>query len=280
MFGAAADSDDVGGVVDPLQGELGCDTGHGTFVAGLIRQRCPDADILSIRIMGADGVAEEHVLLEALCGLATRQEQAQASGDPSGFIDVLSLSLGYYHEQPIDSQYDSQLLDPLQRLARGGTAIVVAAGNDATLRPMYPAAFSPWPGSQATSFETDCVPIVSVGAENPDGTTALFSNAGDWVRCTRPGAALISAFPTNVDGAAQSSYRVAYGTSMRATIDPDNFSSGFATWSGTSFAAPVLAGDIAQWLLEGTCDDTDAASAVTRGWAAFSKATNEKRPGP
>jgi subtilisin family serine protease len=281
MFGA--DTDVAGGVVDPLQGELGCDTGHGTFVAGLIRQMCPDADVLSIRVMDADGVAEEHILLEALAGLATRQEAGQApGGDGSGFIDVLSLSLGYYHEQPIDSEYDSQLLDPLLRLARGGTAVVVAAGNDATFRPMYPAAFSPHSGSTATKFDPNCVPVVSVGALNPDGkSTALFSNEGEWVRCMAPGAALVSAFPTNVEGPAQPSYRVAFGTSMRATIDPDNFSSGFATWSGTSFAAPILAGEIAQELLDGVhgdCGPTDAASAVARGWAAFSAKTEVAKP--
>ena len=36
----------------------------------------------------------------------------------------------------------------------------------------------------------------------------------------------------------------------RASIDLDNFGSGFALWSGTSFAAPVLAGDLAAALLE------------------------------
>ena len=31
----------------------------------------------------------------------------------------------------------------------------------------------------------------------------------------------------------------------RATVDADDFSSGFAIWSGTSFAAPWIAGEIA-----------------------------------
>ena len=35
----------------------------------------------------------------------------------------------------------------------------------------------------------------------------------------------------------------------RGTIDPDDYSSGFAAWSGTSFAAPVLAGEVAKGLL-------------------------------
>ena len=36
----------------------------------------------------------------------------------------------------------------------------------------------------------------------------------------------------------------------RATIDPDSFT-GFGTWSGTSFATPVMAGAAAQALADG-----------------------------
>ena len=41
---------------DPYEGVLDPDAGHGTFIAGLIRQNCPDADILAVRVMGGDGV--------------------------------------------------------------------------------------------------------------------------------------------------------------------------------------------------------------------------------
>ena len=41
----------------------------------------------------------------------------------------------------------------------------------------------------------DAVPLVSVGALNPDGSVALFSNAGAWVACHSPGAALVSTLP-------------------------------------------------------------------------------------
>ena len=51
------------------------------------------------------------------------------------------------------------------------------------------------------------VPIVSVGAMNPDRTVALFSNAGEWVACHRPGAALVSTFPTTFNGSEQPTYR-------------------------------------------------------------------------
>jgi serine protease len=36
---------------------------------------------------------------------------------------------------------------------------------------------------------------------------------------------------------------------MRETIDPDDFSGGFGLWSGTSFAAPIAAGELAAALV-------------------------------
>ena len=46
-------------LIDPLEGLIDPFFGHGTFIAGLIRQICPDADILSIKMMGTDGIVEE-----------------------------------------------------------------------------------------------------------------------------------------------------------------------------------------------------------------------------
>ena len=39
------------------------------------------------------------------------------------------------------------------------------------------------------------------------------------------------------------------GKARRATIDPDGYRGGFASWSGTSFSAPVLAGELAEAIL-------------------------------
>jgi subtilisin family serine protease len=117
---------------------------------------------------------------------------------------------------------------------------------------------------------------LSVGALNPDDTVAMFSNAGKWVTCNRPGADLVSTFPRTFNGAQTSSMRVTVDGHVRATIDPDDFSSGFGTWSGTSFAAPVLAGELAQALLtncHGSLDETDAPTGIQRSWSAITKCT-------
>jgi hypothetical protein len=123
---------------------------------------------------------------------------------------------------------------------------------------------------------------VSVGALNPDlVTTALFSNTGPWVRAYEPGAALLSTMPPFQGGLMPMAETWAYGRE-RASIDPDNYrrgekkTGGFALWSGTSFAAPMMAGKIATALVNKLPDEGEAdskADAVARGWAAVAEVT-------
>jgi len=272
---------EVSGHLDnPLEGTLDSDAGHGTFIAGLIRQICPDADILAIRVMYGDGAVPEGDLLEALNRLLLRQALAQALDKPSWLVDVVSLSLGYYHELPADLAYDQLLIESLRALGEFGVAIVAAAGNDATVRHFYPAGFTPHAGGQVEA-ERDVLPVLSVGALNPDlRSVALFSNAGNWVCCHRQGAALVSTMPTTFDGSLQASAAVQLaGGESRSTIDPDNFSGGFSTWSGTSFAAPILAAEIARCFWNSRSTDTcDTATMVSRGWAALEGLTDVRRP--
>ena len=171
-------------------------------------------------------------------------------GLPDGrALDVVSLSLGYYPET--DDLVPAGYQAVLGELSRLGVAVVVSAGNDATTRPMLPAALAaqrPQPGA---------VPLSSVGALNPDGTVAVFSNSGPWVTSWAPGAALVSTFPVVFDGGRQPSSATTDPAAgrPRGTIDPDSFGtapglrsavSGFGTWSGTSFAAPVFAAAVAR----------------------------------
>ena len=64
-------------------------------------------------------------------------------------------------------------------------AIVCSAGNDATDRPTFPAAL--WKGGDASSTSRTQTThrTSSVGALNPNGSVALFSNVGTWVTTTR-----------------------------------------------------------------------------------------------
>jgi subtilisin family serine protease len=262
------------GAIDPL-------AGHGTFIAGLIHQACPDADIVAWRIVGADGLVVESNLVKALediAELARRHRDGEPGGHP---IDVLSLSLGYYHETPDDELFDPTMYGILRRLGECGVAVVCSAGNDATARPVFPAAFTPWlDDAGSVHAEHGVVPIVSVGALNPNRTTdALFSNTGTWVRTYARGAAVMSTIPPTFQGGFNASASTEAYRRRRASIDPDDYSSGFALWSGTSFSTPFFAGLLAGRLVD-TIDPSDdgRAAAVDRAWAAVTASTNMKRP--
>jgi subtilisin family serine protease len=171
--------------------------------------------------------------------------------------------------------------------------IVVSSGNDSTTRPMFPAAFAPYPGGIIAEPLPDELPVVAVGGSNPDHSVALFSNEGPWVRAHRPGAALVSTMPPfdaagspriEIDSSGvDRTLRRPRANNVRSTIDPDDFTSGFGVWSGTSFAAPILAGELAQYLT--VCrllarDDVDPSHAVDRGWEAISNRVPDlRRPG-
>ena len=268
------DPEVTGIVLQPQLGLLDRDSGHGTFIAGIIRQTCPDAKILAIRVMPSDGVVDEHQLVIALNKLLVRQAQAQAAGRPDGLVDVMSLSLGYYHEDPDDAQYSSVLAGTLHSFAELGVAVVAAAGNDHTTVPFFPAGFAS--RDQGSDQRRDRVPLVSVGALNPNGSQAVYSNSGGWVSCFRPGTNVVSTLPPTFDGSSQAATAVAGGGE---SVDPDDFKGGFATWSGTSFSAPVLAGEIAADLVrQGGLDTITPTAMVDRGWTAVETILDWRRP--
>ncbi|QAY70072.1 S8/S53 family peptidase [Xylanimonas protaetiae] len=250
---------EIGGVsIDPLTGPLDPVAGHGTFMAGLVHQACPDAVILAPRVYAGSGVVPERDLLRSLRRLLLWHLLGLAGVTGYSPVDVAVLSLGYYHERPEDAAFDLPLGTVVDELRRWGVLVVCSTGNDGQVRETYPAAFAPRldrrtepPTPRAPLSPTE-PPVLAVGARNPDGTTALFSNDGDWVTCLRPGASLISTAPITIDGVVAPTRHMPelFSRGARATIDPEGFQGGFAVWSGTSFAAPVLAGELAALLLE------------------------------
>jgi hypothetical protein len=243
---------------DPLIGELDTETGHGTFIAGLVRQVAPDAQVLAIRIMHSDGVVAEGDLICAL-GLVAERIALAESGDMAAMIDVVSLSLGYFDESAADVAYSSGLWAVIKVLLSLGVAVVAAAGNYSTSRRFYPAAFSMEP------LPAGSVPLISVGARNPNGSAALFSDGGRWITAWATGAAVISTFPVDINGRRCPEIKMRVhpgnqppggppGSGTREALDPDDYRGGFAVWSGTSFAAPLLAANVARSLLAITAE--------------------------
>ena len=137
------DSERVGIRAEPLTGGLDPAAAHGTFIAGLVHQRCPDATVLSCRLYGGEGVIAEDDLLTGLRRLLLFHLLGLLGRPGYRSVDVVSLSLGYYHERPQDADFDGPFGALIDALRRHGVA-VASAGNDSSTRPCYPAAFAPW----------------------------------------------------------------------------------------------------------------------------------------
>ena len=285
------------GVTSRLTGEFDRLAGHGTFIAGLVRQTAPSARMQSHAIMTSDGLAAEDDVLELLQDLLDEQVKALAGNDAENIIDVLTLSFGCYHEDLADEDSEPSGLNAsnfaaiLRDLGKVGIIVVAGAGNDATTRPFLPAAFA---GDTATG--SGALPLVSVGSLNPNqAKVSLFSNSGTWVTTYRHGAAVISTLPRRQNASSQASATVAGIDTLpedvqelvargevprpqdRATIDLDDYTSGFGVWSGTSFAAPILAGQLAQALGALGSEATDLGSLQKRGWDALAHVLRPRR---
>ena len=236
---------------NPLIGELNEALGHGTFIAGIVRQVAPEARVLAVRVMHSDDILYEGDIICALRHLAKRIALARQD-DPVAQVDVVSLSFGYFSESAHDKVVTSGLWQAISVLLSLGVVVVAAAGNFATSREFYPAAFAlePVPAGQ--------VPVISVGALNPIGTKAVFSNDGHWVTAWAVGACVVSTYPVDVDASRTPELRIPVNRMPaeqwppgREALDPNDYSAGFALWSGTSFSAPYGAALIARSLLKG-----------------------------
>jgi subtilisin family serine protease len=189
--------------------------GHGTHVAGLIALVAPLAKIIPYRVLDPNGEGNAWVLAEAL-------QQAVTDG-----ADVINMSLGTQTRTRIlasitklfqceasdvsnaelDFSDSSYVADQTRCTNSIGPVIVAAAGNDRSSNAdEYPAA-------------ENVKGLISVGASNPTQHLADFSNFGSWVQIAAPGEGITSSVP--ITAAAPG---------------------GYGSWSGTSMAAPLVAG--------------------------------------
>lgn len=182
-------------------------TGHGTFIAGVVRTVAPQANVHVLRTLNRAGGAFE-------TEIALRVMDLLDAG-----VDVISLSAGTYGLENPDLKALRSIVENQLRASKG-VVLVAAAGNDSGREPFLPAAMAG---------------VVSVGALSVRGDDrAWFSNHGGWVDVYAPGEDLVNAF-------ARGLYTYREGPLVGNTQE----FTGMARWSGTSFSTPVVAGLIA-----------------------------------
>jgi subtilisin family serine protease len=108
----------------------------------------------------------------------------------------------------------ASLVRQFGKLGCKGVTIVASAGNAGLDTETIPACLAADPGS----------PVVSVGAGTSAGNREHYSNYGPWVREWRTGTVT---------------------SLMPVTPGLDGDGNGFALWSGTSFSAAIVAGELA-----------------------------------
>lgn len=199
---------------EPYDGYLDLAAGHGTFVAGIVQRVSPVAAITVHRALLGGGVGSE-------IDVATAIVRAVEQG-----ADIVNLSLGastLYDQPSLAVEAALERVAQLEDEQGREVLVVAAAGNAGDTRPMWPAAFRQ---------------VVAVAGLTAEHHGAPWSSHGFWVDVSAVAEGITAPF---VQG--RESYEF--------TSDPDDFpADSFAVWSGTSFAAPQVAGAVANLMHE------------------------------
>jgi thermitase len=205
--------------------------GHGTHVAGLVALAAPDAQILPVRVLDQDGAGNLWVLAEALAYAI----------NPDGDLDtpdgahVINLSISTLRRTSLlnevvrdvicadddddddddgDDDDDENDKDDQRRVLDDDDDCLASAGRGAVV-----VAAAGNRGSNTPEYPAaeGLAGLLAVAAHTEDGALADFSNRDAWVHLAAPGDRILSSVPANEYG----------------------------LWSGTSMAAPLVAGQAA-----------------------------------
>ncbi len=200
--------------------------GHGTHIAGIIRCLAPATGMFvegfAVNGIGGGGILESEMVRQLRQAMRHKPQVINMSAGLRTRLDLPSLAFQRFHDK---------------HLKGADCVLVAAAGNDTSPAPFWPAAFD-W--------------AIGVGALDRDLRVSDFSNYGISADVYALGRNIVNAFP---DGK-----YVCFETPHKG--DVRKFRTGLARWSGTSFAAPIVAGLIAAEIAASQTDARTAADAV------------------
>jgi len=199
--------------------------GHGTFIAGIVRQVDPGAQVIMLRALDTDGLSHEAEIADAIHRAADVFAEHGGRG-------VLNLSFGF---ETVDETPPPIIAAALAALP-DDVIVVAAAGNSGTTVRMWPAAFD------------DVCAVAALKRSTADLRRlepTKWSNHGDWVDFSTLGTGVISTFVPGTESADWDDVPEVFPRNDAAAQDQS-----YALWSGTSFAAPQVAGWLARYLAE------------------------------
>jgi Subtilase family len=205
----------VSGSAEPQYKQGGADgldlfDDHGKFIAGVLGCTAPNCPVEVVKVYDDDGSVDVTALADQICSALAPPQSAR--------IVVISGGL-----HTANNTAPADLRDAIA--AHPNVLFVAAAGNHDPATPgtreFYPAAL----GAQGLAN------VIGVGALDKNGVIAAFSNVAPSAQVYAHGQEVMNAFKPGT---------VFLPGNITQTI-PRN-TDGTALWSGTSFAAPVIAG--------------------------------------